>query len=51
MVCLDNDGDGLTADIDCDDTNANMPLLDMDCDAVSTSFDCDDSDAEVAHSN
>ena len=41
---VDADGDGLTSDEDCDDTDASMPAEDADCDGALTVEDCDDMD-------
>lgn len=42
---VDADGDGWSADDDCDDNDPSMPNLDADCDGVLTEDDCDDFDA------
>ena len=44
---VDNDGDGVPAEDDCDDDDASMPTNDADCDGVATADDCDDSDASM----
>jgi cysteine-rich repeat protein len=43
--CIDNDGDGVCADSDCDDTDASLDLsccIDEDADGICAAFDCDD---------
>ena len=42
---VDEDGDGVLSDEDCDDSDPNMPSNDADCDGASTAEDCDDSDS------
>ena len=39
---IDQDGDGIFADEDCNDLNPSMPLEDADCDGVLAVNDCDD---------
>lgn len=46
-VPVDEDGDGFTSDVDCDDTDPSMPSDDADCDGVPTVDDCDDADASA----
>ena len=41
---VDNDGDGVPADQDCDDSDPSMPSGDADCDGTPTADDCDDTD-------
>lgn len=41
---VDQDGDGIYADEDCNDADPTMPTGDADCDGVLTSEDCDDTD-------
>ena len=41
---VDNDGDGVPAGEDCDDSNPDMPVGDADCDGTPTAEDCDDND-------
>jgi len=43
----DADGDGVTADVDCDDNDPAAPAQDADCDGVLTANDCDDGDPNV----
>jgi formylglycine-generating enzyme required for sulfatase activity len=45
----DEDGDGIAAETDCDDADANVGDVsnDADCDGVVTSNDCDDGDANA----
>jgi hypothetical protein len=44
---IDNDGDGVPAEEDCDDANADLGAIaeDADCDGTLTADDCDDADA------
>lgn len=46
---VDDDGDGVLAEDDCDDNDANSTTIatDGDCDTVLTADDCDDSDNTV----
>ncbi|MCB9297018.1 MAG: metallophosphoesterase [Lewinellaceae bacterium] len=49
----DADGDGVCADVDCDDNNASITstsIGDADCDGVPTADDCDDNDASIGSS-
>ncbi|MCO6477748.1 MAG: right-handed parallel beta-helix repeat-containing protein [Phaeodactylibacter sp.] len=43
----DADGDGICADVDCDDNNANITTQDADGDGVCADVDCDDNDASI----
>ncbi len=43
----DMDGDGICADVDCDDNNAAVTTVDADQDGVCGDIDCDDNDAAV----
>ena len=46
---IDLDGDGVLADFDCDDTDAELGAVseDQDCDGALTDIDCDDTDPEL----
>ncbi len=44
---VDEDGDGVSADEDCNDADATMPADDADCDGARTADDCDDADATM----
>ena len=46
---VDEDGDGVIASDDCDDSDPDLGAteLDADCDGVLTEFDCDDEDEMV----
>ena len=48
MPAFDQDCDGVSTDLDCDDNDADSTtvLVDADCDDVLTDEDCDDSDPE-----
>ena len=50
---IDNDGDGVLEDEDCDDQNPNLTYIteDNDCDGIHKDLDCDDSDNSVIHTN
>ncbi len=41
---VDNDGDGVPSEDDCNDDDASMPNDDADCDGVATADDCNDRD-------
>ena len=47
-VVVDEDGDGVALEEDCDDEDASVGAVDLDadCDGVLTADDCDDEDAE-----
>ena len=48
-VVVDQDGDGVAADDDCDDSDDMLGAIaeDMDCDGVVTSDDCNDNDPTI----
>ena len=48
-LAVDNDGDGYSVAIDCDDDDANSTVIatDADCDGVLTADDCDDDDPNI----
>ena len=48
IALCDQDCDGVSTDLDCDDNDADSTtvLVDADCDDVLTDEDCDDSDPE-----
>ena len=43
----DNDGDGICADVDCDDNNPNITTVDMDGDGLCADVDCDDNNPNI----
>ncbi len=49
QCCLDNDGDGVTACLDCDDNDPNntKTITDKDKDGYSGCFDCNDNDPAI----
>ena len=48
-MTTDADNDGVAAEDDCDDMNANLGArsADADCDSIPTAVDCDDTDASL----
>jgi cysteine-rich repeat protein len=48
--CIDSDGDGVCAEIDCDDSDPSYSescCIDDDADGICSAFDCNDNDASI----